>query len=554
MTTTEQDSLNSKAKSDYFLTADLSQRLDLIRHLLANTGLIPFVQAREGSGKTRLARHLADIMADQHTVSLISGVPLAGINELRRALAEISGLDSHSELSDALLEEQFCKLAERNKTLLLLLDDADQLAADSLSWITDFFSTQAIACNTKVVVFSAVDVLALPLSPVALASLKDTIQVLDIPPFTKEQTRDFVDYVQADNMQAEVSNAQIEQLYRDSGGNPGQVLWQIQFASFMTHETGADAPAKESWLKPFLLASILGFLLLAGAIFYYQDEINNFISQDDAQASDTADLQTLVIPPREQAPELRLDAMPAEELDTVASVAESEEIITPQIGSGSEQLPLSMELANHDPRKFDKPAFSSADAVEPVSPELAAETAVAAPAETTAALTTPEPAAVEEKVTEATDQPTPKAAAEVTASQAEPETPKLKVRSTADMTPSGPNDVVVSTSDVVAAAVPDGYKSTEWLLDQPDSHFSLQLLAVSREAGIREFVKRHNLRGDLVMLRYRRNGAVLFALLYGNYPSRETALAAVPGLPKSLKNIKPWPRSVASVRDLLQAK
>ena len=61
----------------YFVTPDLTQRLDLISHLLANTALTPYIQAHDGGGKSRLAHHLSELLDENYQVCLIDG---AGID------------------------------------------------------------------------------------------------------------------------------------------------------------------------------------------------------------------------------------------------------------------------------------------------------------------------------------------------------------------------------------------------------------------------------------------------------------------------------------------
>ncbi len=531
--------------SGYYLTSDLTQRLDLISHLLANTDLIPFVQSAEGCGKTRLARHLADSLAERYTVSLVSGGPMAGITDLRAALAEIAGLPG-SEISDDLLEEQFCRLADNKKNFLLLLDDADQLAADSLSWLIQFFSDQKIACNTKCVIFSAVDVLALPLGPVQLGRLKGVIQVLDIPRFNFEQMRGFIDFVRGDKLEP-LSDAQIAVLEKQTRGVPGKVLWQLQFADIQATTDDLQSKKAEPWLKPLLVAAIAGFVITVGSIMYFQDEINQFIVGDDSESSsDEAELQTLVIPPQKPLPQVVTgDAEPEPEL------VEKSELYIPgamqdRLEPASEIAPLSVPVAEvkSTPVSESTPAPQTADDIQDATGVV--EQVAQGQVEQQPAVEKVGDDAQEITETEVKSEPEVKTVSSTVkeAPVTVVKTVKTKAVNKSVIPPVPPAPSVPASPP----AAPEVYKSVDWLYSHNDEAYTLQLLAVSDRSGIDRFVNQHKFNGDLVILTTVRDEKPWYALLYGAFPSRDKAVAAKKKLPKSYKSSSAWPRSVNSLK------
>lgn len=74
------------------------------------------------------------------------------------------------------------------------------------------------------------------------------------------------------------------------------------------------------------------------------------------------------------------------------------------------------------------------------------------------------------------------------------------------------------------------------------------MLGSRREAAIRQFIKAQGLKGQMAILRTQRQGQDWYVLLYGDYPSRAAANAAVAQLPAAVRAGKPWPRSFASVQ------
>lgn len=534
MNITEVNESVSLENPDFYLTSDLTQRLDLISHLLANTSFIPFVQSTEGCGKTRLARHLADTLSDRYTISLISGGPLAGINDLRAALAKSVGISASDEVSDELLEAQFCKLAERKKNFLLLLDDADQLAADSLSWIIEFFSKQKVTCTTKCVIFSAVDVLALPLAPMQLSKLNDNIQILDIPKFTVSQMRGFIDYIRSNDLEA-LSDAQLAALQKQTQGIPGKVLWQVQFTDLQHNEPELVATKSEPWLRPFLILAILGFLVSVGLIYYFQNEINQFVANEGpAESDETIELQTLVIPQQAEMPmvvtEKReavgagIETAPVEELP-VTDVADAEAEITEEVSSPAQVV--------------------VADVVKPEVEQQKTERSVSQESPNQPAGIEPDLAAAEKLTDDSVDSKQLQEPAQEVKAQS---TKQVETRAQPPVSPSVPKAPELPPAKAVATTNNPGFKTIDWLYAQGDSAYTLQLLAVSDRSGIERFVKKHNLNGDIVILQTLRNGKAWYSLLFGAYSSRDEAVKEAKRLPKSYKSSSAWPRSVESVK------
>ena len=516
--------------SSYFLTPDLSQRLDLVSHLLANTDLIPFIYASEGSGKTRLARYFADILSAQYTVSLISGDSVSSINDLKKLLAEVLGLAEGSEISEALLEEQLCQLAERNKSFLLLLDDADQLAADCLAWITDFFNDQKSACNSKCVIFSAVDVLALPLAPLSLGQLKERIQILDIPNFTLEQTREFVNFIRNQG-EAPFSDAQYFSLQKETEGIPGKVLWQVQFIQLQLRERSTETSKSEPWLKPLVVLATIGFLSIAGAVIYYQDEINLYIADEEDEPVENVELKTLVIPTQEKMPLVMIE----------------EEVINEQIDTlvkdeSIDDSFLATESDAVETKKEDEEFSQNIQNIEHILPVKDAIESVVPP----------KPEEIELEATFEIEKVIAKEA--IVEKKQSPESPvsigpskKVEIE---DKILSQKNLTVVAEEKVVIEK-PKKQTLMDKLVAAAKGSYTLQLLAVSEKEGLIKFINRHKIQDETYILETDRKGKPWFALLYGVYPTKEAAVVARSKLPKSYKSSSAWPRPVEPIQKSL---
>ncbi|VAX10397.1 hypothetical protein MNBD_GAMMA26-175 [hydrothermal vent metagenome] len=96
-------------------------------------------------------------------------------------------------------------------------------------------------------------------------------------------------------------------------------------------------------------------------------------------------------------------------------------------------------------------------------------------------------------------------------------------------------------------------KREQWLLAQKSSAYTLQLIGLQDEASIRAFIKRHRLQGKAAYFKATKKGQPWFALLYGAYPNRKTAVSARSKLPKRLRRADIWIRSLESVQTEIHA-
>lgn len=541
-----EDSDNSRYNNTgYYLTPDLSQRLDLISHLLANTELIPYVQAAEGCGKTRLTHHLAEILDGRYTIFIIEGETAISAKALRSQLAQATGAAPHEVIDDEQLAGQVKALDEQNKTLLILVDDAEHLPAETLSWLTEKITSQADVFISKCVIFSAVDVLALPLSPVLLSTLNDSIQTLDIPPVTLDQLPGFVASIDP-LKSAVIDESQYAALMKNSSGIIGKILWQLQYLDNSPMPQQEPATAAASKMKPLYVVAGILFVSAMVSLLVFQDEINLSMSGSKPVTEENElEVINLPLPP------------------PVVAVQQNNQ--QPPLDNESLQ-PIQEKLPEAEPGQTEMTdaATHQTEIVEPVSqkkPENQALVVEQEPGPATAV------AALENEVEE--NQPVEEAVDEKAADN--------ELRLEPD-TGSGQSDksTVVSTDTGAAISVEEpaqrplvkpepavnvkqqpkqqaSIRPIEWIINQPAKSYTLQLLAVSDEKGIKRFIKQHKFKGNLVILKTKRNGKPWYALLYESYASRDAALNARKNLPKSFKSSSAWPRSILSIRQAIEA-
>jgi DamX protein len=99
-----------------------------------------------------------------------------------------------------------------------------------------------------------------------------------------------------------------------------------------------------------------------------------------------------------------------------------------------------------------------------------------------------------------------------------------------------------------AVAAPTAGAGLDWLRAAKGSHFTLQLASTQRETEAAALVKRHGLKGAHAWYPAERAGGRRYVLVYGDYPTRSAAQAALAKLPEALRAAKPWPRGIAQVQ------
>ncbi|PCI23281.1 MAG: hypothetical protein COB62_00350 [Piscirickettsiaceae bacterium] len=87
-----------------------------------------------------------------------------------------------------------------------------------------------------------------------------------------------------------------------------------------------------------------------------------------------------------------------------------------------------------------------------------------------------------------------------------------------------------------------------WLNAQSTSKFTLQLLGVSQESSAKKYLASKKGVQGLHYFRNKKNDGAWFTVIYGVYTDKASAEAAAKILPKELKGVSPWLRSIQDVQ------
>ena len=107
-----------------------------------------------------------------------------------------------------------------------------------------------------------------------------------------------------------------------------------------------------------------------------------------------------------------------------------------------------------------------------------------------------------------------------------------------------------------ALSKPKAYKVKDeaWIWTQNPADYTVQIIALSSEKAIKDYIKQHKIQSESVYFKTIRNGKVLYVLLYGNYPDKQSAVQAGEKLAEKIIGIKPWVRNFSTVHGMMDGR
>ncbi len=90
----------------------------------------------------------------------------------------------------------------------------------------------------------------------------------------------------------------------------------------------------------------------------------------------------------------------------------------------------------------------------------------------------------------------------------------------------------------------------KWLLAQDGNSYTVQIIGVSNEKSLLDFIRNNELLKQNKIAYYESTfrGKPWFQLLYGLYSDKQAARLAADNLPENIRQAGPWIRSVAAVQ------
>ena len=532
---------------EIFTTPESEARLDLIRHLIENSELVPLVRGVSGIGKSLLASRLQAGAPSNWAVCHFGADSMMQPERLLTQIARCYGLPDAKDENLQRLEERFKMLRNRGTVPVLLIDDAQELPPTSLITLLRLYERQAGGAPLVSLVLFANEQIDMLLSTPQLQIMSPkSIQVIDLPPLTREEADAFMQHLlQAEGLDQRLAldSNRLTRIHRETGGAPGQMARAILEG---VGESGSVSMAAMKGVHPMIWGLMaLGIMLLLLAAF--QESVVRMISVESPPANVVAketpgSAETLsgTLASTQTEPETPIQPMPLEPVST---------------GSIPEPIPSS-SIAERPPASDQVETEMTPGGAAPASTEETAGATVAdglvSPPETLAGLQPAEDTATS-SANEIPPVPAPVVAEPaVEAEQGDAAMPMPDPLPDPVQTPIPEVTVAVPEVKAPAATEPSDerasiLKSPEWLAQQAPENHTVQLLAVENIDSIHDVIVKHNLQGKAFTVRTERKGRAWYPLLWGNFADRKEAETALKGLDPKLQRGGVWIRTISSL-------
>ncbi|HJP36818.1 MAG TPA: AAA family ATPase [Gammaproteobacteria bacterium] len=489
--------VDGRGENYYFVTPALRQRIDLVRHLIEFGRQIIMLTGPPGAGKSALLERVTEPLDKKWRVLRFTAGPTLNRSALLGKIADELATNGSVDNDEALIAEirkHLKALSQKGETTVLAIDDAHALPVDTPSCLAAL--SRAVDNTTEIRVVLSGDPGQSPLvdqlqSEVSQSAL---VHVVEIPRLSEEQTASMLTHrwkAAYGNNEIPVTAADLSQIYRQSNGNAGKALVLARQAQVLAGNSQRSLPDPA---RRYLIGGVVALIVFILFAF-----LNAGDSDGEPQTEVEIRLPAATLSGGRRQPPAPALSEPSRE--------------PPAAAAEEEQETTGVAEQSHTPESTSVAAIRTE---APLPPDDGA------PPETPAA------AAPSAAATEATpQQPEPAAAPKESAEP--PITQQVKAK---------PPEAKQTTLERYSIA---------WLRTQAAEGYVLQLFGVRDRHAAVKFIEQRKIGSKSTVLVTNHKGAPWYVVVYGNYPNRAAAMAAIPALPGNLAGTKPWARPIASL-------
>ncbi|MDD2059919.1 AAA family ATPase [Pseudomonas sp. GD03860] len=498
-----------------FFPAQRKPVLGQLHHLARYSQLLLVVTGPEGSGKTLLRQALVASTNKQSVQSVV--VSARSATDAASVLGQVAQALGVAQPEVPELLAQVVQLALTGQEVYLLVDDAEQLGESALQALLELAAGTPEG-RPHVFLFGEPSLIA---GLEELNADQERFHVIELAPYSEEETREYLEQrLEGAGRGIEVfTSEQIVDIHQNSDGWPGainQVARDTLIEAMIASRNTAKRPSMGFNMpkKHVLALSAVVVVAVAAAV----------LMPKKGDQAPTA--------PAEQAQLPLGQGQPGNAQSNNGG---------PAIEFAGNSQPMPLPLVGQSQPVMRGPLAEAAGMGEGEEGGPAGDTALQPPTVTTIA----PPAGVAAGPAPTPAQPIAQAPAhQVAPAASKPVAPAAK-----------PAPVQVATAKPAPkpaekpAAKPAAGGS--WYAGQKPGNYVVQILGTSSEASAQAYVKAQG--GDYRYFKKTLQGKPLYVITYGNFASRDAALAAIKALPAKVQAGKPWPRTVASVQQELAA-
>lgn len=518
----------------FFSTPEITQRLDLLRHLTDNSERVVVLRGGEGAGKSTIFQRYQQVARSEWLICPIVSNPMLHPEQLFALLGRCFGVQGDDERSVDLLVERFEALGDEGRTPVIAVDDAHQLPLSTIIALLRLHERRTGDHSlVRVFLFAEPQIDDLLQTPQIKAMNLQVLQMLDLPLFSRDQVAAFIAYISGGNagIGELVDDAEIDRIARASGGVPG--LIEEQVIQLRSRVPGGTSVQSRRGLLGLPLPTLMGggaVVVLVIIALLFQGEINSLFEGEDG---------ALELPGTMQEIELTVPAEVPRALPAAADESDDRQPTSVVGMTPPEAEPVMVE-------------FPDAQTEGEVAEEQPLMTAKETPSEPDGA-DQPDPVVLQESVTDLPVKPIVERLVDPSVAVVAPvSSPAMKSEPE-----EAPREILAVASKLKVQtrpveAVDATLRGEAWLQLQRPAAYTLQLIGVQSWAAADAFIQRHKMGDEGAIFETVRQGKPWFSVIYGVYDSREAAVAARAKLPVEGGRNSAWPRTFSSIQQAIK--
>lgn len=502
----------SASRHQFFEGAERGQILDILPLLSFEEKNCILIEAEQGFGKTSLAHQIyVQTLENGHQACMVHGSELATSDDsvllqtiaqhLKLKVDAVQVVGNGQALAQAFLQSS-------QKQLVLVIDDAQAVSSMALTLLLQFLGE----CPRNRV---QLVLLALAKAPVLLADsnlqgyLSEYGYQVKLRALNSRETGEYVRFllIASERDEVKLSRQALSRIFQMSAGVPAKVNEALVYALQDYDQQPQSDEVQRSEIVPkwHLVSLSLVAVGVLGLILFGNPE------QKGERFSDTISPMPESPPPSYKAPPIRFtDAQAPKRLQPDET---AEQAPSPVLGEVAQASTRAQEQRSLNPQQDESQV--AGENPQPVEREPKPELEL-------------EPKVVEK--------PTPTKVsmdAKIAKLRAQREETK-PAKATSGSRNASPEQQAV------------------WVKGMAPDHYTLQLLGGANEGAIKEFVQANGSYRKMGYFETSRGGQPWYVVLYGDFSSREQAVAAASKLPSKLRSSQPWPRSAGDIQSKMK--